>query len=890
MALAGAAPAGVVITEIMYHPASDDARDEYVEILNVGAKPVDLTGWRLDGGVRFTMPEGAVLGPGAYLVIAADPTRARAAYGIPPDLVVGPWNGSLANDGELVQFVDAAGEAGSEAVYDDGPPWPVEADGGGPSLEVIDPLRPIATARNWLPSAAGWFTVEYTGSATSSTLYIYLLGPGSCLLDDLAVTPLEGGAPNHVPNGSFAGTMSPWQARGNHDDSAYEPDEGDAAPGCLRLVATAAGEGSTNGLVCSLDPPLVQGSSYRMTFRAKLLAGTAKLVTRLSGGGLRRDTDPGLSFSYGTPGRPNSVAATELAPLVAAVAVTPPVPRADERPRVTARVEADGPAAVVLQYYFRGTTDVPLYDNGIAPDEEAGDGQYTALLPSFPAGELVRFEVTAVAGALVSRPFASALGIASEDAASNLPVYWIFVAPDDWNQLNANIWSEASVPALLVAGGQSYPHAELRFRGGRPRLFRKKSLKLEFRHERFAGRRDLNLNAAAMDDDYMTEPLAYVFYGRVGVPASRTQFVRVQLNGEFWGLFIDVEQVDEDYLTFRQMDPNGALYKAVGISSNLSVLEGTTYTYETQYEKKTRLAEPYDDLISFIRDLATAPDPETFLNDTIDVEALARYLAVTNLICVWDAIQHNYYFYRPAGPLPRWRVIPWDLDHAWGEWEWVYYSGDTFPLLMGHADHRFAGAWYTWNNLWTVFFDVPSFRKRYHDLLRELVNTEFTEWRLFPSIERFRAEIEPTVLLDEAKWPDAAEPQHTGPRRTMAQELPLLRQTISSRRRYVALQLGVTLREAPGPLFRRGDANADGQVNLGDAVTQLAFLFGSGAAPSCRSAADANDDAGITIADPVRLLAYLFGGEAAPPPPFAACDEDPTEDKLGCEEFAPCAN
>ena len=42
----------VVINEIMYHPASEDDREEYIELLNRDTRPVNLKGWRLARGVN----------------------------------------------------------------------------------------------------------------------------------------------------------------------------------------------------------------------------------------------------------------------------------------------------------------------------------------------------------------------------------------------------------------------------------------------------------------------------------------------------------------------------------------------------------------------------------------------------------------------------------------------------------------------------------------------------------------------------------------------------------------------------------------------------------------------------------------------------------------------
>ncbi len=96
------------------------------------------------------------------------------------------------------------------------------------------------------------------------------------------------------------------------------------------------------------------------------------------------------------------------------------------------------------------------------------------------------------------------------------------------------------------------------------------------------------------------------------------------------------------------------------------------------------------------------------------------------------------------------------------------------------------------------------------------------------------------------------------------------------------------------PEFRRGDPNADGRVNLADALCVLLSLHGRGCPVlTCLEAGDVNGDAGVSIADPIYLLNRLFGN--GPPPVGGAgadgtecgIDSDP-EHSLGCERYESC--
>ena len=84
--------------------------------------------------------------------------------------------------------------------------------------------------------------------------------------------------------------------------------------------------------------------------------------------------------------------------------------------------------------------------------------------------------------------------------------------------------------------------------------------------------------------------------------------------------------------------------------------------------------------------------------------------------------------------------------------------------------------------------------------------------------------------------------------------------------------------------FIRGDSNDDGELNIGDAVFTLSFLFIGDEHPECLAANDTNDDGEVNITDVIRTLNFLFlGGTDAPPAPFPNPGIDPTRD-LGCRE------
>ncbi len=93
------------------------------------------------------------------------------------------------------------------------------------------------------------------------------------------------------------------------------------------------------------------------------------------------------------------------------------------------------------------------------------------------------------------------------------------------------------------------------------------------------------------------------------------------------------------------------------------------------------------------------------------------------------------------------------------------------------------------------------------------------------------------------------------------------------------------------PLFVRGDCNADGSLDLSDAIFILIFNFADGTTPTCFDACDCNDDGQVTgqVTDAVYLLNYQFGAGAPPPAPGpVSCGIDPTDDALTCQSYTHC--
>ena len=156
----------VVINEIQYHP--DLSFDEFIELHNITSTNVPLydlnaptNTWKLSG-FNFTFPQNQSLPAGGYLIVSPlDPTLFRSRYSIPAGVqIFGPATGNLQDSGERLELLRPDAPNTNEVPYivvdavryNDREPWPVVADGSGPSLQRLQPDAYGDDPVNWFTS------------------------------------------------------------------------------------------------------------------------------------------------------------------------------------------------------------------------------------------------------------------------------------------------------------------------------------------------------------------------------------------------------------------------------------------------------------------------------------------------------------------------------------------------------------------------------------------------------------------------------------------------------------------------------------------------------------------------------------------------------------------
>ncbi|MGK0189408.1 MAG: hypothetical protein ACI9R3_005225 [Verrucomicrobiales bacterium] len=164
-----ASAANLVFSEINYHPTSptdteaqqpfvtDDSDFEFIELQNIGADTIDLSGLTFTRGIDFQFPVGISLGSNQHVIIVKNTQAFQLRYpSVPSDAIVGEFrNGSgLNNAGESLAIAGVNKTVFRDFRYDDKAPWPESADGQGYSLQLRSPetVPDHAIAESWRAS------------------------------------------------------------------------------------------------------------------------------------------------------------------------------------------------------------------------------------------------------------------------------------------------------------------------------------------------------------------------------------------------------------------------------------------------------------------------------------------------------------------------------------------------------------------------------------------------------------------------------------------------------------------------------------------------------------------------------------------------------------------
>lgn len=342
-------------------------------------------------------------------------------------------------------------------------------------------------------------------------------------------------------------------------------------------------------------------------------------------------------------------------------------------------------------------------------------------------------------------------------------IYLTFPQTNYWNLLIANYSSQTNIPATMVVDGITYDSVGVRFKGqtsySGTMSSQKKSFNIEtdfiYGNQDLMGYNILNLNNCFQDESFIRE----VFFQhqiKKHIPAAKSAYVKLYINGGNWGVYPNVQQLNKDFLEEWFLSNDGTNWRADRPPGSggpgggwgdgtaaLNWLGADTSLYKPYYTlKSTNKPNPWEELkntcdILENTPLATLP---TTLKDYMDIDRALWFLASEVLFADDDS-----YIYKGK------------MDY------YAYWEPETGRLVPQEYDgnsvmdptHQTWSAFYNATNanypLMNRLFAVPELRQRYLAHLRTLITEYFDTTTAFPIINNYKAMIDTMVLNDPKK-------------------------------------------------------------------------------------------------------------------------------------------
>jgi len=749
--------------------------EEWLELFNKGDDTVDVSGWTLEGGIRYDLPQGTSIAPGGYLVIARDSQSLRNKYPERSTTIIGDFNGRLNNTRDTIRLRDAIGNPADEVTYFEGGRWSKLADGNGSSLELRDSAadnsRPEAWAASDESTKMPWQTVRYRmdgnqryGLTIFREFRIGMLRAGEVLLDDVSVVrDPDGVAEELIQNGSFDGVAGDdtWRILGNHRHSEVVPDPGNGGNQVLHLIATGSTDTRHNHLETTFvdNTALNASQTYEVSYRARWLAGANQLNTRGYYQRIARTTALDRSEQSGTPGARNSQAVENIGPTFASLRHDPVIPGENQPVTIHADVsDPDGLGDVVLRARVDGEDTAATYSFVIGAD---GHGQ--GSVPGQSEGTVVQFWIEAddALGATstfpLNGPDARALFQVEDGRGNDLPAQELRVimldADSDFMHSRFNLMSNEQLGGTAIYNGaEVFYDAGVRLRGsgaGRARDgndFRgfRVSFPADHLFRGVHGSVGLDRSGRAPASKRQDEIYVKHMFNRAGIPCMYDDLVyfipptRVHTGTSIlqlasYGPVFTESQFENggsgsvfNYdITY---DPSSSTGGREGlkppvpfqhIGTDLRDLGDGKEQYRAPFELRTgRRRDDFSGWINFCQMLSLPADElEQQIDEWMDVDEWMRYSALMTLCGIGDTyilggLQHNIRFYVPKDGRGV-VALPWDMDFVFSS----SAGGSARPSASGNV---------------RKVFNIPRNQRLYWGHIQDLINTTFNQDYMTP--------------------------------------------------------------------------------------------------------------------------------------------------------------
>ena len=298
--------------------------------------------------------------------------------------------------------------------------------------------------------------------------------------------------------------------------------------------------------------------------------------------------------------------------------------------------------------------------------------------------------------------------------------------------LGDSLYSNYHFPATFTyyssTHNESIQNIGFRVRGNTSRDAYKKSFKISFNEytqgEKFKGLEKMNLIGQHNDPSLLRSWMSFTVLTNNNLISPRSSFVKLYINDEYKGVYLNIEHIDDEFLQSRFIDDDyGNLFKC-NWGADLNYIGFNQSYYYNVYELKTNESNnDYSELIQFIHSLNTISQEDfpCFIEEHFEVDLYLKTLAIEMIIGHWDGYaynKNNYYLYQiPSNS--KFIFIEYDMDNTFGI--------DWFDIDWANRDFN------SWHNndrpLVERLLSYPYYKNMFNSYLNQILNElNTTEW------------------------------------------------------------------------------------------------------------------------------------------------------------------
>lgn len=395
----------------------------------------------------------------------------------------------------------------------------------------------------------------------------------------------------------------------------------------------------------------------------------------------------------------------------------------------------------------------------------------------------------------------------------------IEIAEADWNSLQENAAAEEYQLCAVTVDGEKLDNVAIRPKGNSSLSSvvssdsERYSFKIDFDKYSdgltYHGLDKLNLNNIISDNTYLKEYLSYDMMAYMGVAAPLASFVKVSVNGEYFGLYLAVEGVEEAFAERNYGSDEGNIYKPDSMQIGGDNEMGGDKPDMTNMPELSQMPDMNqvpdqssmpdfsqmgnmggasgndvaliysDDELSSYENIwqgavfdVTSSDKERLINsikqlnagenleEVVDVEAVLKYFVVHNFVDNYDSytgsMKHNYYLREEDGQLS---MIAWDYNLAFCNFSGGGMGGGTTTTATASTDEAttlvnypidtpVSGTTMDERPLLNELLSKEEYLEQYHQYFQEFISGYFESGQCAATIDQATALISEYVKDD----------------------------------------------------------------------------------------------------------------------------------------------